>query len=125
MRTLDRLNIQGAKIEQIRPELSLTEKSVESPDLVNVIDRTEGNKLSLQDRIGIYHNPDHISIACKEVTETMNVYLGTGMKFADTSVGANPINPMSKLAYTADREGGMIGVYDFTQKPNPLYGTYN
>ena len=125
MRTLDRLNQQGAKIEQVRPELSLTEKSVESPDLVDVIDRTEGNKLSLQDRIGIYHNPDHISIACKEVAETMNIYFGTGLKYGETSVAANPINPMSKLAYTADREGGMIGAYDFTQKPNPLYGTYN
>lgn len=124
MRTLDRLNVQGAKIQQIRPKLFLTEKETLPPVHVDLINRFERNQLSLQDRIGIYHNPDHISLACKDVRDTMRVYLGEGMKYNTTCVDATPVDPMSLLGFDTQRKGGTIGTYDFSQRSDPLYSTY-
>lgn len=121
MRVLDILNNPDGRIEQIRPELKLTEKIVEAPDLVNLIDRQDGNRLSLIQRIGTY---DQVSEGCKSITDTMRTYLGVGMKFNTTSVQAKPGDPLAPLYYDKEREGGMIGTYDFSQKGNPLCSTY-
>jgi hypothetical protein len=116
------LNDENATIKQIRPELKLTEKEVEAPDLVNLIDREDVNKLSMLQQLGTY---DQIGEGCKDVRDTMRVYLGQGMKYNTTSHNAVPLDPMSKLAYDKQREGGMIGSYNFEQNGNPLTSTYS
>ncbi len=121
MRVLDLPNVPGMKNTHIRPEFKSTEKEVVPPKYINKIVKDERSGLSQLNQIGTY---DMLGVGCRDVTDNMHLYMGTGLRFNSSSVNTTPIDPMSKLAYNPAREGtGKINSYDFQQQGNPLVGT--
>jgi len=121
MRVLDLPNVPGMKNTHIRPTFKSTEKEVVPPKYINKIVKDERSGLSQLNQIGTY---DMLGVGCRDVTDNMHLYMGTGLRFNSSSVNTTPIDPMSKLAYNPAREGtGKINSYDFQQQGNPLVGT--
>jgi hypothetical protein len=69
-------------------------------------------------QIGIYTNPNMMSLSCGEVNELSNKHIdyGLGTPFDRSLVGAEPYTGMSRMGFTADRVGGISQV-DPKQKP--------
>ena len=121
MRVLDLPNVKGMKNTHIRPEFKSTEKEVVPPKYINKIVKDERSGLSQINQIGSY---DMLGVGCRDITDNMHLYMGTGLRFNSSSVNATPIDPMSRLGYNPAREGtGEIRSHDFTQSGNPLLGT--
>jgi hypothetical protein len=121
MRVIDLPNVPGMKNTHIRPEFKSTEKEVVPPKYINKIVKDERSGLSLINQIGTY---DMLGVGCRDITDNMHLYMGTGIRFNSSSINATPLDPMSRLAYNPAREGtGAINSYDFTQQGNPLVGT--
>ncbi len=54
--------------------------------------------------MGITHNPYDVSLACREIPDTMKVYMGVSLA-RKSYVNAVPTSGMSKLGFTSDRLG--------------------
>lgn len=123
MRVIDLQNVPGMKNTHIRPEFKSTETEYLPPKYINKIVKDERSGLSQLNQIGTYNM---LGVGCRDVTDNMHLYFGTGLRFNSSSVSAIPLDPMSKLAYNKAREGGEFKSYNFNQENagNPLVGTF-
>lgn len=121
MRVIDLPNVPNTKNTHLRPTFKSTEIEVLPPKYINKIVKDERSGLSQLEHIGTYNM---LGESCRNVVDNMHLYFGNGLRYNSSSVTAIPLDPMSKLAYSKTREGGDIKSHDFTQKANPLVGTY-
>ena len=77
---------------------------------------------SLQKQMGINDNPWELSLGCRSVNDLRRVVRGNGIAFNRSFLNAEPIRPLSRMAFTPDRLG-TFGA-DFKQNVQVAPSTY-
>ena len=65
---------------------------------------------SLQKQMGITDNTYEISLGCRSVNDLRRVYRGNGVYFNRQLLNADPIRPLSRMAFDAEDRVGTFGM---------------
>jgi hypothetical protein len=87
----------------------------ETPAGTQLVNKLSNNKVkdeyipSLQKQIGATDNPWEISLGCRSVGDLRKVYRGNGVYFNRQLLNADPIRPLSRMAFNAEDRVGTFG----------------
>tara|TARA_R110001632_G_C11353766_1_gene418655 strand:+ start:1943 stop:2410 length:468 start_codon:yes stop_codon:yes gene_type:complete len=110
-----------------RPHLGFDGSGEETPGTKMVLSKALNKVVdeyipSLQKQMGINDNSWELSLGCRSVNDLRRVVRGNGIAFDKSFLNAEPIRPLSRMAFTQDR----IGTFgaDFRQNVQVAPSTY-